>query len=587
MNSRTARLYEYGGALIVLLVRIVTAPRTPWENDEFLFTEAVRNFDPSRYHPHPPGFPLFVLLGKAFAVVTHDPWRALVVLNIVLAPIGFIALTRALRNWIEDEQIAAAASLIYFLSASMLIHGPLALSDAAAMTFVCLALLAISAPDDGQHERSAILTGVWTSAAIGIRPQLLIPLAPMLVIALIRMRTTRQRVACIIAFGFVSLMWLLPLLDATGGWDGFVLYQTKQVAYFATHDAAMSRGTFTAPQIAIRFLIHPWGSKYLTIPLIALILLGIPAFARRWRPLLPLIAFTAVQMIFELGSMDPADAARYSLPIMIAFALAAALGLAAIARSAHIPLLPVVAALLFALGSGLYVRDILLPRMEGPSPTVAAAQYVKSAFPPNTVVLFDLSMRPAVESLLPEFQSLAIEAGLKRYYDQTQIPLVLLADGGSHDPDAHTFSWPDSDAYGKMTRNHYRVVTADAITSRERYAPVEGVYALERTIAGEEWRWLAPRAAVALPRGFDRVTVTLALSPDAPFDSNPTQILVNGRPEAVINATRQPSSATVDLLPLLPPEIEFRAAKSFRPADVLKNQDPRTVSVELVRIEQK
>ncbi|HEX7191249.1 MAG TPA: DUF2723 domain-containing protein, partial [Thermoanaerobaculia bacterium] len=114
MNFRTARLYEYGGALIVLLVRIVTAPRTPWENDEFLFAEAVRKFDPSRYHPHPPGYPLFVLLGKAFALVTQDPWRALVVLNIVLAPIGFIALTRALRNWIEDEQVAAAASLIYF-----------------------------------------------------------------------------------------------------------------------------------------------------------------------------------------------------------------------------------------------------------------------------------------------------------------------------------------------------------------------------------------------------------------------------------------------------------------------------------------
>src|ERR1051326_5466920 len=205
MNSRTARLYEYGGALIVLLVRVVTAPRTPWENDESLFAEAVRNFDPSRYHPHPPGFPLFVLLGKAFAFVVSDPWRGLVARNTVLAPVGFIALTPALRDWIGDEQVAAAASLIYFLSAAMLIHGPLALSDAAAMTFVCLALAAISDPsvapailpaedDAGRiagatHERSAILTGLWTSAAIGTRPQLLIPIMPLLVIALIRMRT--------------------------------------------------------------------------------------------------------------------------------------------------------------------------------------------------------------------------------------------------------------------------------------------------------------------------------------------------------------------------------------------------------------
>ncbi|HEY2829526.1 MAG TPA: hypothetical protein VGJ88_05355, partial [Thermoanaerobaculia bacterium] len=437
------------------------------------------------------------------------------------------------------------------------------------------------------HERSAILAGLWISAAIGTRPQLLLPLAPLFVIALLRMRTMRQRIASIVTFGFVSLMWFLPLLDATNGWDGFVVYQTKQVAYFATHDAATSRGAFSATQIALRFLVHPWGSKYLTLPLLALILLGASQLARRWRPLLPLFAFTAVQMAFELASMDPADGARYSLPIMIVFALAAAFGLEWIARSVHMPLLPIAGALLLSLGAGLYVRDILGPRMEGPSPTVAAAQYVKSSFPSNTVVLFDLSMRPAVESLLPEFQSEAIETGLKHFYDQTQIPLVLLADGGSHDPNAHTFAWPESDAYGKLTRNHYRVVTADPMMAAERYAPVEGVYALERTIAGEEWRWLAPRAAVALPRGFRAVTVTLALSPDAPYESNPTTVLVNGRPEAVINATRQPSSATVELIPLLAPEIEFRASKSFRPADVLKNQDPRTVAVELVRVEEK
>ncbi len=571
MNARTARLYEYGGALIVLLVRIVTAPRTPWENDEFLFAEAVRKFEPLRYHPHPPGYPLFVLLGKLFAVVVHDPWRALVVLNLVLAPVGFIALTRALRNWVEDEQVAVAASLIYFLSAAMLVHGPLALSDSAAMAFVCLAFATQEQP---------IYLGLWASAAVGTRPQLVIPIAALLIVALVRMRTTRQRAACIGAFAVVSLAWLLPLLVATGGWDGFMSYQTKQVAYFATHDAAMSRGAFTPAQIALRFLIHPWGSKFLTIPLLALVLLGVTAFARRWRPLLPLIAFTAVQIVFELGSMDPADGARYSLPIMIAFALAAALGLSVLR-------VPLIGALLFAIGSFLYVRGILLPRMTSPSPPAAAAQYVKSTFPPNTVVLFDQSMRPAVESLLPELQSAPLETTLKSYYDRLEIPLVLLADGGSHDPDARTFSWPESDAYGKLTRNHYRVVTADPITKSERYAPVEGVYALERTIAGEEWRWLSARAAIALPRGYNTATVTLALSHDAPFENNPTLVLVNGQPEASINVTRQPSSATVALDPLLPPEIEFRATRSFRPADAIKNRDPRTLAVELTRVEQR
>src|SRR3954451_234539 len=42
------------GAALVLVSRILIAARTPWENDEFLFAEAVRTFDPSQYHPHPP-----------------------------------------------------------------------------------------------------------------------------------------------------------------------------------------------------------------------------------------------------------------------------------------------------------------------------------------------------------------------------------------------------------------------------------------------------------------------------------------------------------------------------------------------------
>jgi hypothetical protein len=65
----TWRLYwrEALGAALVLITRILTAPKTPWENDEFLFAEAVRKFDPSNYHPHPPGYPLFVLLGKLVA----------------------------------------------------------------------------------------------------------------------------------------------------------------------------------------------------------------------------------------------------------------------------------------------------------------------------------------------------------------------------------------------------------------------------------------------------------------------------------------------------------------------------------------
>ena len=55
MKFRTARLYEGVAALIVLVTRILTMPRTFWESDELLFAGAVRKFDPWSSHPHPPG----------------------------------------------------------------------------------------------------------------------------------------------------------------------------------------------------------------------------------------------------------------------------------------------------------------------------------------------------------------------------------------------------------------------------------------------------------------------------------------------------------------------------------------------------
>src|ERR1051325_3638963 len=184
------------GAAIVLVSRIVTAPRTPWENDEFLFAEAVRNFDPSRYHPHPPGYPLYVLLGKAFNVVFDDPFRSLVALGIVASVLGVIGLTRYFRIVLGDPDLAVCGALLFYFSASALLHSTLALSDVASLLFVALALVSICrGGEEGDHERDAILVGVWCSAAIGVRPQLLLPVLPMLAIALWQMRTMRQRVA--------------------------------------------------------------------------------------------------------------------------------------------------------------------------------------------------------------------------------------------------------------------------------------------------------------------------------------------------------------------------------------------------------
>jgi hypothetical protein len=579
------------GAVIVLISRIFTAPRTPWENDEFLFAEAVRNFDPSRYHPHPPGFPLFVILGKAFNAFVHDPWRALVVFGIVAAPIGFVAIARAFRNWIADPDLAVCGALLYYFSASMLVHGTLALSDGPAMMFLGLALFAISSPHDDAHERNAIFIGIWTSAVVGTRPQLIVPIAPMLIVALMQMRTTRQRAACVIAFGLVSAMWFLPLADAAGGFDALRLYETKQMAYVAAHDASVSRGGMSMLQLSVRFVLHPWGSKYVTLPLFACAFLGIAAFIRLLRrdklrsTILPLLLFTAVQLIFELGWMDPADGARYSLPIMILVALLAALGLGVLRQSLKFAAAPWAATTILAAATLVYVWPLVGARTKVPSPPAAAAAYANANLPPNSVIGYDNALKPHAEYLLTRFRPLPIEKAIAESYDRPEIPFFLFANGASSATGAHVFTWAASDAYEKLTRDLYRRVMVVPRMPRERYLPVHGVYALEWTPSGDEWRWLAPDATIRLPRSHgSEAALTLRYSTDAPYAVNVVQISINGRDAAVVKVGREP---VVVILPLpAEPQIDIRlrSAQSFSPGALLHNQDPRTLAVQLTGV---
>jgi len=591
MNEATSRLYgwwrEAAGALLVLLSRLLTMPRTPWENDEFLFAEGVKNFDPSRYHPHPPGYPLYILHGKVINFVVHDPWRSLVIISIVSAVVGFVALARAFRQWIDDPDLAVCGALLFYFSASMLVHGTLALSDGPSIAFLGLAFWAMSRAGDEPHDRNAIAIGLWTSAAIGCRPQLVVPLLPAFAVSLWQLRTNHRRLAALIAFTLVSLMWFLPLMDAAGGWDGLVAYERKQAQYFVSHDAAMSRGAMSMTALVARFLFHPWGFKYITIPLALCVIAGIGVVHRRWRrTLLPLLVFTAVQIVFELGWMDPADAARYALPSMILVALVAACGFELLRQRTQIRAAPWLATAWFMVMSAGYVYRLVQTRATSPSPVAAAAAYADTHYPKNTIVLYDLSLRPHAEYLL-HLHTEPIEKGLRDDYDRPDVPLVFFVDGGAHEADAKEFAWPESDAYGKLTRNLYRRVTLDPVRPSERYLPLQGVYPLERTVAGDDWRWLAPSATIRLPRRHGaNVQLGFRLSPDSPYDVNSVRVFVNGRLAAAVRAVK--ARETSIALPLPPDpqvDIRFDSERSFTPATVLHNQDPRTLATQLVEVE--
>src|SRR5881409_3740198 len=98
-------------ALVCAATRFLAMARSLWDWDEALFCLGMRSYDVTLHHPHPPGFPVYIALGRLVRLVVGDDFRSLQTLNLVAGFLLFPAvfmLARELRLPFATSTIAAA-----------------------------------------------------------------------------------------------------------------------------------------------------------------------------------------------------------------------------------------------------------------------------------------------------------------------------------------------------------------------------------------------------------------------------------------------------------------------------------------------
>ena len=63
--------------VVCALTRFLAMARSLWDWDEALFTMAMRDYDVTLHHPHPPGFPVFIAMARIARLIVPDDFRAL------------------------------------------------------------------------------------------------------------------------------------------------------------------------------------------------------------------------------------------------------------------------------------------------------------------------------------------------------------------------------------------------------------------------------------------------------------------------------------------------------------------------------
>lgn len=458
--TRAERTTVIVATFLVAFTRVLAVARGPWDWDEMLFLLGLRDYDVALHHPHPPGFPLFMLLARALVSLGVEPFRSLQAINLAAAVViipAMVFLGRELR--LPFGTIVSAAILFAFFP-NVWFFGGTGFSDVAA---IVLAVLAIAMLLRGARSSNAFLGGALLLAiAAGVRPQnLLVGLLPLLTAAWYRWRARRTGViiagAAIIAA--VVVISYAGAIAATGEWSRYRDAVLAHQRYLAEVDSFVSPTRPSLLRIADDFFVRPFRISPINVALTALAVISIvtAAWRRRWPVLIAAGAFGPFWILAWL-TLDFHSASRFSIgymPLLAVLAADAVTQIAALTRSAPARRL-IAAAFIGALTGSMALwawPGILLVRKEL-SPPMQAMAYLRGTAPSDSTVYVQKRMRPFAEYFLGDLRLAHLEEGPPA---ATSTPSLYLREGVSGVPDAKTFAWPRDPLWNIARRRYFAV----------------------------------------------------------------------------------------------------------------------------------
>ena len=397
----TARRVLAALALIFALAHAPFLPSSLEDIDSVNFALGVRDFDVADHRPHPPGYPVYIALGKiavAVAQIGVDAEqstieaRALGALSLIAGVAAiwllyrlFESFSRGPRSELDVSAFAAAAitaccPLFWYLAVRPMSDLPGLAFALAAQACLMLAWRR-QRPDAGGDRRLApavmaasgrmIVAGAFLAAiAIGVRSQTMWLTVPLLLLVLFD-RIGRGVAGALLGGGtmFVAggLLWGIPLLIASGGLSAYLAALGTQAGEdFTSGEMLYTNPNPRAAAFALaRTFVYPWDATVLAVVVLVLAVLGVVQLLLRDRQSIgPVAALTVPYLIFHLLFQDTSFV-RYALPFVPVVAFLAVRGIALMSRAA----LPFAAAAISIAGVAI-ASPVLVSYAGEASPTV-------------------------------------------------------------------------------------------------------------------------------------------------------------------------------------------------------------------------
>jgi hypothetical protein len=200
--------------ILAVCLRIPFASKMLYHHDSVNFALALDHYDLRLHQPHPPGYLLYVLLGRLVHLVIPDANLALITISIIFTSLTVVVIY-FLGKEMYDYKTAVIASLLAIASPNLWFHGEVALTYGVEGFFSTVIGYLCWKIHKGRGDLlflSALLLGL----AGGFRQNTCVFLLPLWLFS-VRQLPLRRIVASLALLAALCAAWLVATVWATGG----------------------------------------------------------------------------------------------------------------------------------------------------------------------------------------------------------------------------------------------------------------------------------------------------------------------------------------------------------------------------------
>lgn len=390
--------------------------------DAYSLALALNHFSLDLHQPQPPGFPVYVFIGRILLSLIGETRAALTLLSALAGT--FVALAVYGLGQAADRGrplTGVGAALLAALSPMGWLTAEKALSDTPGMALTLLALWLLW---QGRNDLRWLGLGSLVSGlSLGLRPQNGLPVLLLLAgLTICRLRHHRAFLPLLwtgLPLLLGILIWLLPTLRAVGGLSAYLSHLTAHSAHVRQADSLLAMGLPLGAALRARLLA--FGNTFLTYTVgvglsggwgwgeaargLALALVAVPGLTRAgWRRretwLLVAWLMLAAGQVFLLEALDRP---RLMLPLLPPLALLVARGWARLRYPRFLAPIVLTASAFALLLRGLPLAAQLASVL---TPPAQAAAYVAARYPPSETLVAAAGSFRAAQVELPAYRLL-------------------------------------------------------------------------------------------------------------------------------------------------------------------------------------